>query len=76
MGASSATYTTAMATPDPLPTEQGQGSNLPPQGLWSDSSLLHPRWELQEILYKTYTAYLKINLALLISRALKMLLTP
>ena len=34
------------ATPDPQPTEQGQGSNPQPHGSHSDSLTTAPRWEL------------------------------
>ena len=35
-----------MATPDPQPTEQGQGSNLKPHDSQLDSSTIEPQWEL------------------------------
>ena len=34
-----------MATPDPSPTEQGQGSNTHPHGYWSGPQPAEPRWE-------------------------------
>ena len=37
-----------VATPDPLPTEQGQGSNLQPHGSCSDSLTTEPRRELPD----------------------------
>ena len=41
-----------MATPDPQPTEQGQGSNLQPHGSQSDLLTTEPRWELLHIHFR------------------------
>ena len=38
-----------MATPDPQPTEQGQGPNLQPHGSQSDLLTTAPRRELREL---------------------------
>ena len=43
-----------MATPDPQPTEQGQGSDLHPHGCCSDSLTTEPRWELWVIFYYNF----------------------
>ena len=37
-----------MATPDPQPTERGQGSNLCPHGCQSGSLTAELRWELYD----------------------------
>ena len=46
-----------MATPDPKPTEKGQGSNPRPHGSYSDSLNTAPRWELQNLCFVSNTLW-------------------
>ena len=48
-----------MATPDPQPTEQSQGSNPQPLGSQSDSLTTEPQWEL----LKTFLTWERYSLS-------------